>query len=396
MDEHWHVCDWTSEEMKTILSSFKKNCTFEDFNTQNGKTSGQPEAHRHHASYMNYVVRLRLQTAPPLGFIVKMATPLMQCSHNPLPAAVERGAIEYKAYKFFEKLVRGCVPSPVFYDGQTRCLCTRELIDHRPLVNVVLQGGFSQLGAQSLGACLANIHSSTHILNIGDEGLWDLEQQFPTFQSMIDIIRLFHYERPFDPSDPGKACDPAVTSLLTCVYQDSTVLEAVQQVKRSFIKDKECLIHGDLHIDSVVSQGDDFKEVFSSSGEQTGKCELPGSVQQRSLNSHAFSSVHLAHCVLNMCEAVLGEYLSIMTKNLKQDTRFSEKLLQDILAFTGIEMLGNIIGPPHFAFMDGHAQAQVAAVTSAMTLLKRRHCLKSAAAVVELLQPSDAWTLNGC
>lgn len=76
---------------------------------------------------------------------------------------------------------------------------------------------------------------------------------------MIDIIRLFHYERPFDPSDPGKACDPAVTSLLTCVYGDSTVLEAVQQVKRSFIKDKECLIHGDLHIDSVVAQGDDFK-----------------------------------------------------------------------------------------------------------------------------------------
>ena len=82
-----------------------------------------------------------------------------------------------------------------------------------------------------------------------------------TLDAMVSLIRIFHYERPFDPEDPGKRCAPEVKPLLRGLYDDVTVMATVQRVKRMFVEDKECLIHGDLHVDSVIVKDDDFKVI---------------------------------------------------------------------------------------------------------------------------------------
>ena len=76
---------------------------------------------------------------------------------------------------------------------------------------------------------------------------------------MLGLIRIFHYERPFNPDDPGKRCAPEVKLILHELYEDVAVMATVEKVKRVFVEDKECLIHGDLHVNSVIVKDNDFK-----------------------------------------------------------------------------------------------------------------------------------------
>ena len=82
-----------------------------------------------------------------------------------------------------------------------------------------------------------------------------------TLDAMVSLIRIFHYERPFNPEDPGKRCAPEVKLVLREVYDDVTVRAAVQKVQRMFTDDKECLIHGDLHVDSVIVKDNELKVI---------------------------------------------------------------------------------------------------------------------------------------
>jgi 5-methylthioribose kinase len=76
---------------------------------------------------------------------------------------------------------------------------------------------------------------------------------------MVAVIRTFHYERPCDPDDPGKRCAPEVKQLLPNFYSDLVVMETIQKVTRTFVEVKECLLHGDLHIDSVIVNKEELK-----------------------------------------------------------------------------------------------------------------------------------------
>eukprot|EP00916_Digyalum_oweni_P018080 GHVL01030378.1.p1 GENE.GHVL01030378.1~~GHVL01030378.1.p1 ORF type:complete len:154 (-),score=5.22 GHVL01030378.1:365-826(-) len=140
-----------------------------------------------------------------------------------------------------------------------RPVCMRELSDHQPLSGAVLSGQFSDTGARALGTALASLHAVTHTLTVGTDRLQELSQQFRARDSMMTLLRTYHFERPFDPSDSGRRCHPSVLRMLPEVFGDAAVMKAKEEVKRSFMNDLECLVHGDLHIESVLVNGSDIK-----------------------------------------------------------------------------------------------------------------------------------------
>ena len=76
---------------------------------------------------------------------------------------------------------------------------------------------------------------------------------------MLTLIRTYHFERPFDPSDTGRRCHQSVLRMLPEVLGDAAVMAAKEETKRSFLNNLECLIHGDLHIGSLLINDCDIK-----------------------------------------------------------------------------------------------------------------------------------------
>ncbi|KAK7475874.1 hypothetical protein BaRGS_00032924 [Batillaria attramentaria] len=433
MEDRWSVaCDLTgSETVKRMVLSFLERCPVDQFLDQASEAGSRPSledlvAHRFTDSYMNHVIRVRFRERPDKGFIIKLAPPCMQCPGVALQAPAERGEMEYRAFGFFSSIVPGCVPTPVFYDRDLRILCTRELTEHRCLTEELLNGRYSLSGARSLAASLASVHAATHILSLGTDGLAQLRHKFPTLESMVDLIRIFHYERPFDPADPGKRCAKDVLLRLDDVYKDVTVMAAKERVKQQFAESVECLIHGDLHIDSVIASGDDFKMV-DAEFVRLGPCaydmglllatlvlvyhhhkhvlehqdDMQGHDLDCSLKTTAAEKKHEGQeaagdfeqenggpadtqttKVLAMISEMLQTYTGSLKEKLMQDDHFAANLVRDIAAFAGCEILSCVIGPSHFDFMDSSPAAQVDCVRTAIAVL---HNLDRVTSVPELV-----------
>ncbi|XP_070191715.1 methylthioribose kinase-like isoform X2 [Littorina saxatilis] len=262
----WQDCGLGDETVRAMVTTFCQHCKLQDGPMGSYQTDLRPKpedvtTQRFSDSYMNHVIRIRMKRNPHSGFILKLAPPCMQCPGLTLQAPVERGENEFRALRRFQQIVDGCVPLPLFYDKASLTLCTKELSGFRSLTEEILKGGNSESGARTFGRTLSEIHSATHVLNVGHDGMQQLLEDIPTLDSMVSLIRVFHYERPFDPRDPGKRCAPEVNPLLRDLYDDVNVMATVKKVKNNFVKVKECLIHGDLHIDSVIVKDGKFKMV---------------------------------------------------------------------------------------------------------------------------------------
>nr|KAG5691325.1 hypothetical protein BaRGS_014024 [Batillaria attramentaria] len=222
--------------------------------------------------------------------------------------------MEYRAFGFFSSIVPGCVPTPVFYDRDLR-----------------------------------------------------IRQ---TLESMVDLIRIFHYERPFDPADPGKRCAKDVLLRLDDVYKDVTVMAAKERVKQQFAESVECLIHGDLHIDSVIASGDDFKMV-DAEFVRLGPCAYDMGLLLATL---VLVYHHHKH-VLEHQDDMQGHDLDCSLK-----TTAAEKKHEGQEAAGDFEQENG--GPSHFDFMDSSPAAQVDCIRTAIAVL---HNLDRVTSVPELV-----------
>ncbi|XP_076458173.1 uncharacterized protein LOC143291908 isoform X2 [Babylonia areolata] len=248
-----------------MVLSVLQHCPFHTWLSQDEPKPGPDDVEVYGCltSFTNHVIRIRVKQLRHLGFIVKMA-PSAGCPQNliqDVSLPEERGRTEHQAYFLFNNLLPGCTPTALFYDHRNRILCTQELIGHLPLSGAVLGGHFSEDGARALGTTLASLHSGTLRTAVGDQEFQNLTRQFPASDSMLALIRTWHFERPFNPEDTGRRCHHTVLRMLPDILKDPAVKAATAEAEESFTNDLECVIHGDLHIESVLVRGSDIKLV---------------------------------------------------------------------------------------------------------------------------------------
>ncbi|XP_070187946.1 methylthioribose kinase-like isoform X2 [Littorina saxatilis] len=274
MAESWVPCNWKNDKvLELAVLSFLQNCPFSQIlhEDRGPPTAEDLDVCRCVTSFTNDVIRIRIKHQDDAGFILKIAPDSKKDDMTELLLPPERGQMEFEALTYFNTLVPGCAPCPLFYDKFNKILCMRELSDHQPLSGAVLSGQFSDIGARALGTALASLHAVTHTLTVGTDRLQELSQQFRARDSMMTLLRTYHFERPFDPSDSGRRCHPSVLRMLPEVFGDAAVMKAKEEVKRSFMNDLECLVHGDLHIESVLVNGSDIK-IIDAEFTRVGPC----------------------------------------------------------------------------------------------------------------------------
>lgn len=66
------------------------------------------------------------------------------------------------------------------------------------------------------------------------------------------IIEKMTFICSFEKDNPSKCKDESLEKVLLQIYNNSTLLSSVADLKNSFHTNKECLIHGNLQTDSIL------------------------------------------------------------------------------------------------------------------------------------------------
>lgn len=72
---------------------------------------------------------------------------------------------------------------------------------------------------------------------------------------MADLL----FDRPYDANDRSNRCKPSLMEKITATRRDPDVLRRVAGLREAFIRQKDCLCHGDFACDNILVSGDSFK-----------------------------------------------------------------------------------------------------------------------------------------
>ena len=67
------------------------------------------------------------------------------------------------------------------------------------------------------------------------------------------------FDKPFDPADQTNQCNPLLLPAIQAMRTDPQVVQKVAKVKKAFLRQDDCLCHGDLATDNVLVQSGNFR-----------------------------------------------------------------------------------------------------------------------------------------
>ncbi|XP_046376771.2 methylthioribose kinase-like [Haliotis rufescens] len=327
---------------------------------------------------LNEVFRVYPSEDPNNSVVLKHAPPYIKCLGKDFPLYEERGELEYNAQFKFHSISPGSVPKPIFYDSSLRVMCMEDLRDYVIYRSSLISGHLDDEAALKLARDVAVIHRDTHVANIGEDAIKQLDKEFQN-PEMMDLTERYIFTGPFSPDDPTNRCSPSLKARLDWVYGDQEVLRAAAEMKRIFLEKKEALVHGDLHTGSIMVKDEDAK-VFDSEFSYVGPCSFDVGVLVANYIFNYYC--HLlqpddndnrrvfAYRVVEICNKTVAEYFKHMTSVTGDKETYHADFMSELAGFAGCEIVRRLIGAAHVAEFDATPQAEVDALGAGVRLLK--------------------------
>lgn len=138
-----------------------------------------------------------------------------------------------------------------------------DLKNHKKLRQNLIDGIVNFRVVEKLGQIMSAVHDATHVEHLSEKEFTDLKLQFVN-QPMVDLIRQYIFEDPYDERAETNNINQDVICIAQKMWKNKKVQEAVVEMKQLFLEKKECLLHGDMHTESILVHGDDPKVKFKS------------------------------------------------------------------------------------------------------------------------------------
>ena len=186
------------------------------------------------------------------GVFVKQAPPFIKCLGADYGLPAERMLLESAALDLYGRVAPGTVPRHLHLDPQ-RCVMVLELLDGYELMRTALRAGRTDAkhAAEEVGKFMGLTHKATHRDRVPAAERAALESHFAN-ATMCGITADYVFTKPLDAADPTNKCSDAVAELAATLRADDEFRRGVAELREVFLKEKECLIHGDLHTGSVM------------------------------------------------------------------------------------------------------------------------------------------------
>lgn len=200
---------------------------------------------------LNYVYLVTNRTRPEETVAVKQAVPYLRIAGESWPLSRHRMDFEIAALKRQRELCPQHVPEIHYASADMSLVVMRNLRDHRILRGEMTKGRRFPLLAEHMSSFLAKT-----LFHTSDLGLDHATKKEAIGASInIELCKItedFVFTHPYDDSDTNDYNIELSQSAIDSIQLDPDVRAAVCEMKYAFMTQAEALIHGDLHIGSIM------------------------------------------------------------------------------------------------------------------------------------------------
>jgi 5-methylthioribose kinase len=200
---------------------------------------------------LNFVYIVTNRERPSETVAVKQAVPFLRIVGESWPLSRHRMDFEIAALRLQGRLCPEHVPEVYFASSDMSLVVMRNLSNHRILRGEMIKGKLFPLLADHMSTFLARTLFFTSDFYLGNDAKKEAVRSAINIE-LCKITEDFVFTHPFDDSDTN-AYNPELTrTAIDGIQKDPAVRAAVGEMKFAFMNSAEALIHGDLHIGSIM------------------------------------------------------------------------------------------------------------------------------------------------
>ena len=200
---------------------------------------------------LNYVYIVTNRTRPDETVAVKQSVPFLRIVGESWPLSRHRMDFEIAALKRQAELCPEHVPEVYFASSDMSLVVMRNLRDHRILRGEMIKGKRFPLLADHMSTFLARTLFFTSDLSLAHNEKKEAVRNSINIE-LCKITEDFVFTHPYDDSDTNDYNPELPRAAIDGIQKDPAVRAAVGEMKYAFMTGAEALIHGDLHIGSIM------------------------------------------------------------------------------------------------------------------------------------------------
>lgn len=205
---------------------------------------------------LNFVYLVTNRQRPSETVVVKQAVPYLRVAGESWPLTRHRMKIETAALRHFRALCPRHVPEVFHEDAEQSLVIMRRLSDHRILRGALLEGRTFDHLADHLATFMARTLFFSSDLYVAPPAKRENVCRF-TNNELCKITEDLIFTHPFDDS-PTNSYNPALPrAAIDRIQRDPRLRAAAAELKFAFMTRAEALLHGDLHMGSVMVSADE-------------------------------------------------------------------------------------------------------------------------------------------
>lgn len=205
---------------------------------------------------LNFVFIVSNKAKPEETVILKQAVPFLRVVGESWPLSRERMNSEVNALRYQYKLCNDLVPKVYHSSEDMSVVIMQNLNKHKILRGEIILGKTFPRLAEDISTFLAKtLFYSSDFYQAADTKKEDVAKTINT--ELCKITEDFVFTHPYEDNKTNDYNPELSKSVISLIQNDSDVRAAVTEMKYSFMTQAESLLHGDLHIGSIMANQDE-------------------------------------------------------------------------------------------------------------------------------------------
>lgn len=205
---------------------------------------------------LNFVFLITNRAKPEETVVLKQAVPFLRVVGESWPLSRERMDSEIAALREQERLCPGLVPKIYYASSEMSLVIMQNLNRHNILRGDIIQGKVFPKLANDVSTFLAQTLFHTSDLYLGH----DVKKEAVKKSVNVELCKItedFVFTHPFEGNETNAYNEELSQDVIDSIQKDPAVRVAVGEMKYAFMTQAESLLHGDLHIGSIMANEDE-------------------------------------------------------------------------------------------------------------------------------------------
>ncbi len=201
---------------------------------------------------LNYVYTITNKNNPNQTVVLKQAVPFLRCVGESWPLSKDRMNFEIMALKKEYELCPEYVPEIYYADKEMSLVIMQNLNKHKVIRGEIIKGKYFPNFAEHISTFLAKTLFYTTDWYLDHKTKKEMVKEFINVE-LCKITEDFVFTHPYENNETNDYNPELSQKAIDSIQKDRELKIAVADMKYKFMTSAEALIHGDLHIGSIMA-----------------------------------------------------------------------------------------------------------------------------------------------